>query len=400
MGFIADRIGRIIPSASSLATQRARELAAAGKDVLSLSQGEPDFPTPDHVIEAAHKAMREGLTRYTTIDGIPPLKAAIIEKFRRENNLVFKPEQVSAGAGGKQVLFNALMASVNPGDEVVIPAPFWLAYRDMVDFADGRSVMVATTAQTGFKVTAAQVEAAITPKTKWLMLNSPGNPAGGTYSADELRQIAAVLDRHPHVWLLTDDIYEHVIFDGRTFATMLNVAPQLADRCLIVNGVSKTYAMTGWRLGFGAGPATLIRAMAKMQIQATANPSSVSQAAAAAALTGPQDFVPQRCAEFERRRNRIVPLLNAIPGLSCENPEGAFYVYVSCAGWLGRKTPGGQVLKTDSEVAMYLLEEAGVATVHGEAYGMSPYLRISIASSMEHLEEASRRMARAGEQLQ
>ena len=400
MGFIADRIGRIIPSASSLATQRARELAAAGRDVLSLSQGEPDFPTPDHVIEAAHKAMREGLTRYTTIDGIPPLKAAIIEKFKRENNLVFKPEQVSAGAGGKQVLFNALMASVNPGDEVVIPAPFWLAYRDMVDFADGRSVMVATTAQTGFKVTAAQVEAAITPKTKWLMLNSPGNPAGGTYSADELRQIAAVLDRHPHVWLLTDDIYEHVIFDGRTFATMLNVAPQLADRCLIVNGVSKTYAMTGWRLGFGAGPATLIRAMAKMQIQATANPSSVSQAAAAAALTGPQDFVPQRCAEVERRRNRIVPLLNAIPGLSCENPEGAFYVYVSCAGWLGRKTPDGQVLKTDSEVAMYLLEEAGVATVHGEAYGMSPYLRISIASSMEHLEEASRRMARAGEQLQ
>ena len=399
MGIIAGRVGRIIPSASSLATQRARELAAAGRDVLSLSQGEPDFATPDHVIEAAYKAMREGQTRYTTIDGVPALKAAVIGKFRRDNALEFKAENVSVGAGGKQVLFNAMMSTVEPGDEVVIPAPFWLAYRDMVQFAGGTPVYVNTTAATGFKATAAQIEAALTPATKWLMLNTPGNPAGGTYSADELRAIAAVLDRHPKVWLLSDDIYEHVLFDGRKFTTMLNVAPQLRERCLIVNGVSKTYAMTGWRLGFGAGPVELIRAMAKIQIQATANPSSISQAAATAALAGPQDFVPQRCAEFERRRDRIVPLLNAIPGLSCEKPEGAFYVYVSCAGWIGKRTPSGQALASDADVAMYLLEDAGVATVHGQAYGLSPYLRISIASSMDHLEEACRRMAKAGEKL-
>ncbi len=399
MGIIAGRVGRIIPSASSLATQRARELAAAGRDVLSLSQGEPDFATPDHVIEAAYKAMREGQTRYTTIDGVPALKAAVIGKFRRDNALEFNAENVSVGAGGKQVLFNAMMSTVEPGDEVVIPAPFWLAYRDMVQFAGGTPVYVNTTAASGFKATAAQIEAALTPATKWLMLNTPGNPAGGTYSADELRAIAAVLDRHPKVWLLSDDIYEHVLFDGRKFTTMLNVAPQLRERCLIVNGVSKTYAMTGWRLGFGAGPVELIRAMAKIQIQATANPSSISQAAATAALAGPQDFVPQRCAEFERRRDRIVPLLNAIPGLSCEKPEGAFYVYVSCAGWIGKRTPSGQALASDADVAMYLLEDAGVATVHGQAYGLSPYLRISIASSMDHLEEACRRMAKAGEKL-
>ena len=399
MGIIAGRVGRIIPSASSLATQRARELAAAGRDVLSLSQGEPDFATPDHVIEAAYKAMRDGQTRYTTIDGVPALKAAVIGKFRRDNALEFKAENVSVGAGGKQVLFNAMMSTVEPGDEVVIPAPFWLAYRDMVQFAGGTPVYVNTTAATGFKATAAQIESALTPATKWLMLNTPGNPAGGTYSADELRAIAAVLDRHPKVWLLSDDIYEHVLFDGRKFTTMLNVAPQLRERCLIVNGVSKTYAMTGWRLGFGAGPVELIRAMAKIQIQATANPSSISQAAATSALAGPQDFVPQRCAEFERRRDRIVPLLNAIPGLSCEKPEGAFYVYVSCAGWIGKRTPSGQALASDADVAMYLLEDAGVATVHGQAYGLSPYLRISIASSMDHLEEACRRMAKAGEKL-
>ena len=399
MGIIAGRVGRIIPSASSLATQRARELAAAGRDVLSLSQGEPDFATPDHVIEAAYKAMRDGQTRYTTIDGVPALKAAVIGKFRRDNALEFNAENVSVGAGGKQVLFNAMMSTVEPGDEVVIPAPFWLAYRDMVQFAGGTPVYVNTTAATGFKATAAQIEAALTPATKWLMLNTPGNPAGGTYSADELRAIAAVLDRHPKVWLLSDDIYEHVLFDGRKFTTMLNVAPQLRERCLIVNGVSKTYAMTGWRLGFGAGPVELIRAMAKIQIQATANPSSISQAAATSALAGPQDFVPQRCAEFERRRDRIVPLLNAIPGLSCEKPEGAFYVYVSCAGWIGKRTPSGQALASDADVAMYLLEDAGVATVHGQAYGLSPYLRISIASSMDHLEEACRRMAKAGEKL-
>ncbi|MSQ55371.1 MAG: pyridoxal phosphate-dependent aminotransferase [Betaproteobacteria bacterium] len=399
MAFLSQRIGRIIPSASSVATQRARELAAAGRDVLSLSQGEPDFPTPDHVIEAAHRAMREGQTRYTTIDGIPELKAAVVEKFRRENGLAFKPENVSVGAGGKQVLFNAVMASVDPGDEAVIPAPFWLAYRDMVQFAEGKPVYVQTRPENGFKIVPAELEAAITPRTKWLLLNSPGNPSGATYSARELQGLAQVLDRHPQVWLMSDDIYEHVIFDGREFVTMTNVAPQLAARTLVVNGVSKTYAMTGWRIGFGAGPLELIRAMAKMQIQATANPSSVSQAAAVAALNGPQDFVPQRRDEFQRRRNAIVPQLNAIPGLSCALPEGAFYVYVSSAGWIGKRTPSGAALASDADVALYLLEDAGVATVHGAAYGMSPYLRLSIASSMEHLEEACRRMARAGENL-
>jgi aspartate aminotransferase len=399
MAFLSQRIGRIIPSASSVATQRARELAAAGRDVLSLSQGEPDFPTPDHVIEAAHRAMRSGQTRYTTIDGIPELKAAVVEKFRRENGLAFKPENVSVGAGGKQVLFNAVMASVDPGDEAVIPAPFWLAYRDMVQFAEGRPVYVQTRPENGFKIVPEELEAAITPRTKWLLLNSPGNPSGATYSARELQGLAQVLERHPQVWLMADDIYEHVIFDGREFVTMTNVAPQLAARTLVVNGVSKTYAMTGWRIGFGAGPAELIRAMAKMQIQATANPSSVSQAAAMAALNGPQDFVAQRRDEFQRRRDAIVPQLNAIPGLSCALPEGAFYVYVSCAGWIGKRTPSGATLANDADVALYLLEDAGVATVHGAAYGMSPYLRISIASSMEHLEEACRRMARAGENL-
>ncbi len=399
MAFLAQRVGRIVPSASAVATQRARELAAAGRDVLSLSQGEPDFATPDHVVEAAHRAMRDGQTRYTTIDGIPELKAAVAEKFRRENALAVRPENISVGAGGKQVLFNAVMASVDPGDEAVIPAPFWLAYRDMVQFADGRPVYVQTRPENGFKLVPEELEAAITPRTKWLLLNSPGNPAGGTYSARELQALAQVLDRHPRVWLLSDDIYEHVIFDGREFVTMTNVAPQLASRTLVVNGVSKTYAMTGWRIGFGAGPAELIRAMAKMQMQGTANPSSVSQAAAVAALNGPQDFVAQRCAEFQRRRDAIVPRLNAIPGLSCALPEGAFYVYVSCAGWIGKRTPSGATLASDADVELYLLEDAGVATVHGAAYGMSPYLRISIASSMEHLEEACRRMARAGENL-
>ncbi len=399
MAFLSARVGRIIPSASSVATQRARELAAAGRDVLSLSQGEPDFATPDHVIEAAYRAMRDGQTRYTTIDGVPGLKAAVVEKFRRENRLSFKPENISVGAGGKQVLFNAVMATVDPGDEAVIPAPFWLAYRDMVQFAEGTPVYVQTRPENGFKITPAELEAALTPRTKWLLLNSPGNPAGGTYSAAELAALAAVLERHPQVWVLSDDIYEHVIFDGRQFATLLNVAPQFAERSLIVNGVSKSFAMTGWRFGFGAGPAALIRAMAKIQIQATANPSSVSQAAATAALTGTQDFVPQRRDEFQRRRDAIVPKLNAIAGLSCAKPEGAFYVYVSCAGWIGRRTPAGATLGSDADVAMYLLEDAGVATVHGAAYGTSPYLRLSIASSMEHLDEACRRIATAGERL-
>jgi len=399
MPSIAARVGRIVPSASAVATQRARELAAAGRDVLSLSQGEPDFATPDHVIDAAYRAMREGQTRYTTIDGIPALKEAVIGKFARENRLAFGPANVSVGAGGKQVIFNAIMATVDPGDEAVIPAPFWLAYRDMVQFAEGRPVYVPTRPEDGFKITPAQLEAAITPRTRWLLLNSPGNPAGQVYTAAELAVLAAVLERHPQIWVMSDDIYEHVLFDGRAFSTMLNVAPQLAERCLVVNGVSKTYAMTGWRIGFGAGPAPLIRAMAKIQIQGTANPSSISQAAAVAALNGPQDFVPQRRDEFQRRRDAIVPKLNAIAGLSCAKPEGAFYVYVSVAGWIGRRTPGGQPLSSDADVAMYLLEDAGVATVHGAAYGLSPYLRLSIASSMEHLDEACRRIAAAGARL-
>jgi aspartate aminotransferase len=399
MGFISSRAGRIKASPSNVAGQRARELKAAGRDIVNLGQGEPDFDTPGHVIEAAHKAARDGQTRYTNVDGTPELKAAVIDKFARENGLAFKAENISIGNGGKQVIFNALMATLDPGDEVIVPAPYWVSYTDMVLFAEGTPVCIATRREEGLKLTPAALEAAITPRTKWLMLNSPCNPSGAVYSAEELKALAAVLERHPHVWILADDMYEHILFDARRFATMAAVAPQLAERTLTVNGVSKAYAMTGWRIGFGGGPAVLAKTIAKMQSQSTSSASSVSQAAALAALAGPQDLVRQRCAEFEARRNRFHPVLAGIPGVECDLPHGAFYFYPSCAGVIGKRTPRGLVLATDEDVALYILD-AGVSLVHGAAYGLSPYFRVSFATSMDNLEEACRRIGAAFSDLQ
>ena len=396
--FLSARVARARISASAASAQRTRELRAAGVDIIGLSQGEPDFATPDHVIEAAYRAMRGGQTRYTPVDGTPELKEAIVAKFQRENRLSFKPENISAGAGGKQVLYNALMATLDPGDEVVIPAPSWVAYAIMTEFAEGLPVWVRTGPGSGFKLTPAQLDAAITSRTKWLMLNSPSNPTGAVYSPEELRDLAAVLERHPQVWILADDMYEHIVFDGRRFVTFAQAAPQLVDRTLVVNGASKTYAMTGWRLGYGAGPASLIRAMARMQAQCSLNPSSISQAAVVAALNGPQEIVTQRCAEFQARRDTVLPLLAAIPGLSCTRPDGAFYIYISCAGWIGRRTPGGQELVTDADVGAYLLE-SGVAVPEGAGYGLSPYFRVSFATSLEQLKEACRRMDAAARKL-
>ncbi|TMH66327.1 MAG: pyridoxal phosphate-dependent aminotransferase [Betaproteobacteria bacterium] len=398
MSPLAERMSRVRASLSSAAAQRARELRAAGRDILNLGQGEPDFATPEHVIEAAHRAMRAGETRYTNTDGTPELKAAIVEKFRRENGLRFEPDEISVGAGAKQVIFNALMATLDPGDEVLIPAPHWLSYPEMVAFAEGRAVIAPTARENDFKLSPAALEAAITPRTKWLILNAPSNPAGTAYTLEELRALAAVLERHPRVWILADDIYEHILFDGRRHATMAQAAPQLASRTLTVNGVSKAYAMTGWRIGYGAGPSALIRAMGTLQSQSTANPSSIGQAAALAALTGPQDGVRRRSAEFERRRDALGPQLAAIPGLACGMPHGAFYFFVSCAGFLGKRTPEGTALADDEHVALYLLDE-GVALVHGAPYGASPYIRVSFATSMENLAEAGRRIARAGAKL-
>jgi aspartate aminotransferase len=390
MAFLASRTARIKPSASSGAAQRARELRAAGRDIVNLGQGEPDFPTPEHIIEAAARAMRDGQTRYTDTDGTPQLKEAVCAKFLRENDLRYTTKEISIGSGGKQVIFNALMATLDAGDEVIIPAPYWVSYPEMVSFAEGTPVTVRT--DKSFKLTPEALERAITPRTKWLILNAPSNPAGAVYSEAELRGLAAVLERHPQVWILSDDMYEHIVFDGRRYATMAQAAPQLAARTLTVNGVSKAYSMTGWRIGYGAGPAPLIKAMAILQSQSTANPSSVGQAAAVAALNGPQEIVRSRCAEFERRRDAIGPKLAAIPGLGCTMPDGAFYFYVSCAGLIGRR------FKDDLEVSSYLLDE-GVALVAGTPYGVSPYFRVSFATSMENLDEACRRIAGAVRKL-
>ena len=393
MGFLSARAERARISASARAAQRARELRAAGRSIIELAQGEPDFNTPDHVIEAAYRAMHAGQTHYTPVDGTPELKAAIVAKFKRENGLECKLENVSAGAGGKQVLYNALMATLNPGDEVLIPAPSWVAYADITHFAEGLPVWIPTRAQDRFKLTPEQLERAITSKTKWLMLNSPSNPSGAVYTAQEYRALAEVLERHAHVYIISDEMYEHVLFDGRTFATFAVAAPQLAARTLTVNGLSKTFAMTGWRLGYACGPVDLIRAMARMQGQNSLNPSSVSQAAGVAALNGPMDIVKTRCAEFQKRRDFIVPRLNAIPGLACEAPHGAFYVYVSCAGWMGKGN-----LNNDADVTAYLLEH-GVALPNGASYGLSPYFRVSFASSLANLEEACRRIDTAARKL-
>ncbi|WP_114394261.1 pyridoxal phosphate-dependent aminotransferase [Oleisolibacter albus] len=396
MPFLADRLSRIKPSATIAVTSKARALKAAGRDVIGLGAGEPDFDTPESIREAAKAGIDRGQTRYTDVDGTAELKKAIAAKFKRENGLEYDPaSQISVGTGGKQVLYNGLMATLNPGDEVIIPAPYWVSYPDMVLLAEGTPVVVPCGAENGFKLQPQQLEQAITPKTKWLILNSPSNPTGAAYTAAELKALGAVLLRHPQVWVMTDDMYEHLVFDDFPFATMAQVVPELHDRTLTVNGVSKAYSMTGWRIGYAGGPKALIKAMAVIQSQSTSNPSSVSQVAALEALNGPQDFLKERAKVFQQRRDLVVSMINQAPGLHCPTPEGAFYVYPSCAATIGKTTPDGTVIKTDEDFVTYLLEAAGVAVVQGAAFGLSPFFRISYATSTDVLEEACRRIQRA-----
>ncbi len=400
MSVIADRLARIKPSPTIAVSQKARELKAAGRDIIALGAGEPDFDTPRNIQEAAIAAIRGGDTRYTNVDGTPRLKAAIAAKFKRENGLDYEPGQITVGTGGKQVLYNALMVTVNPGDEVLIPAPYWVSYPDMALLAEGVPVTIPCPQNNGFKLLPEDLEAAITDKTRWLILNSPSNPTGAAYSRDELAALGEVLKRHPRVWVLCDDIYEHLVYDGFEFATMAQVVPELYDRALTMNGVSKAYCMTGWRIGFAGGPAELIKAMLKLQGQSTSNPSSISQAAAVEALNGPQDFIAEHNEVFKARRDLVVAALNRCPGLHCLTPEGAFYVYPSCAGTLGKTTPDGKTIESDGDFVTYLLESAGVAAVQGEAFGLSPCFRISYATATELLEEACARIKRACEALQ
>jgi aspartate aminotransferase len=385
---------RVKPSPTVAISAQARALKAEGVDVIALSAGEPDFDTPDNIKEAAIKAIRNGVTKYTDPDGTPELKKAICAKFKRENGLDYKPSQVHVAPGGKPVIYNALLATLSPGDEVLIPAPYWVSYPDMALLAGGEPVVVPTTVEDGFRLKPEALEAKITPRSKWLILNSPSNPTGAAYSATDLKAIAEVLLRHPQVWVLTDDMYEHLLFEGFEFATIAQVEPRLYDRTLTMNGVSKAYAMTGWRIGYAAGPEPLIKAMAKVISQTTSNPSSISQAAAVEALNGPQDFIPERAAAFEQRRDLVVSMLNQASGLHCPKPEGAFYVYPSCAGLIGKKTQGGKVIETDEDFAKELLAAEGVAVVHGEAFGLSPFFRISYATSTDILEDACSRIQR------
>jgi aspartate aminotransferase len=395
MPFLAQRLSAIKPSQTIAITKLAADMKRAGRDVIGLSQGEPDFDTPAHIRDAAVAAIARGQTRYTDVDGTPELKAAVIGKFQRENGLSYQTDQISVGTGGKQVLYNALVATLDKGDEVIIPAPYWVSYPDMVRLAGGVPVEVACPAEQGFKLTAAALRAAITPRTKWLILNSPSNPTGAGYDAADLAALATVLLEHPQVYVMTDDMYEHLSYDGWKFATIAAVEPRLYDRVLTVNGVSKAYSMTGWRIGYAGGPASLIKAMATIQSQSTSNPSSVSQAAAVAALTGPLDFLAERNAIFQQRRDLALAAFNSIDGMSCRRPEGAFYLYPSCAGLLGRRTPKGEVIATDIDLARYLLEAAEVAVVPGTAFGLAPYFRISFATATERLRTACERMVAA-----
>jgi aspartate aminotransferase len=392
MAFLSDTLARVKPSPTIAVTQKAAELKAAGRDIIGLGAGEPDFDTPEHIKQAAKEAIDTGKTKYTAVDGIPELKKAICEKFARENGLTYKPSQVSVGTGGKQILYNALVATLNPGDEVIIPAPYWVSYPDMVLLAGGEPVFIEGPMQTGYKITGEQLEAAITPKTKWFMFNSPSNPSGAGYSWDELKELTDVLMRHPHVWVMTDDMYEHLVFGDFKFCTPAEVEPALYDRTLTCNGVSKAYAMTGWRIGYAAGPEALIRAMGKVQSQSTSNPCSVSQWAAVAALNGPQDYVTSSRAIFERRRDLVVAGLNDCDGIVCPVPEGAFYVYPSIADCIGKTSDGGVLIENDEAFATALLEETGVAVVFGAAFGLSPNFRISYATSDAALTEACARI--------
>ena len=392
MGLQSATLNRVKPSPTMGVVAKAAELRRAGRDIISLGAGEPDFPTPENIREAGKRAIDEGKTVYTAADGIPELKEAVRAKFLRDNGLDYATSQISISSGGKQAIWNALLATLNPGDEVLIPAPYWVSYPDMVLMAGGTPVVVETSLETSFKMTPEMLEAAITPKTKWLIFNSPSNPTGAGYDRDALKGLTDVLMRHPRVWILSDDMYEHIAFDGFTFATPAEVEPGLYDRTLTMNGVSKAYAMTGWRIGFAGGPEPLIAAMRKVQSQTTSNPCSVSQWAAVEALAGPQDFLKPNAALFQRRRDLVVEGLNACPGITCPVPEGAFYVYPSIEGCIGRKTPDGTVIETDEDFSTALLEDKGVAVVFGAAFGLSPYFRVSYATSEEQLTEACARI--------
>ncbi len=394
MGLLASRMDRIKPSATMAVTDRARVLRAEGRDVIGLGAGEPDFDTPDPIKEAAIAAIREGKTKYTAVDGTPELKAAIAAKFKRDNGLDYAPNQITVGTGGKQVLFNALLATLDPGDEVVIPAPYWVSYPDMALIAEGTPVPVVCPQNNGFKMLPEDLDAAITPKTKWLILNSPSNPTGAAYTRDELKALADVLMAHPHVHVMTDDMYEKLVYDDFEFTTIAQVEPRLYERTLTVNGVSKAFAMTGWRIGYAGGPVELIKAMAKIQSQSTSNPASISQAAALAALTQPEDFLVERNATFKARRDLVVEKLNRCQGLHCPTPEGAFYVYPSCAGTIGKTAPDGTKIENDGDFVTALLECEGVAVVQGSAFGLGPNFRISYATSTEALTAACERIER------
>jgi aspartate aminotransferase len=395
MGFIAERLGRIQPSPTIAATQKAAELKAMGRDVIGLGAGEPDFDTPAHIQDAAKAAIDRGETRYTAVAGTLALREAIRAKHLRDNGLDYTPEQITVGCGGKQIIYNAMVASLDPGDEVIIPAPYWVSYPDIVLLCGGDPMILPCSAETGFKVQPADLERMISSNTKWVVLNSPSNPTGSAYSREELQEIAEVLARHPHVWVLTDDIYEHIVYDAFAFTTIAQVDSRLHDRTLTLNGCSKTYCMTGWRVGWGAGPAQLIKAMNTVQSQSTTHTSSISQAAAVAALEGPQDFIQKHNEIFRQRRDLAVAMLNEAPGLECSTPEGAFYVYPSCAGVIGKKTAGGTTIATDDDFITYLLEAEGIAAVQGSAFGLSPYFRVSYATATPLLEEACRRIQRA-----
>jgi aspartate aminotransferase len=395
MSFLAKRLDRIQPSPTIGVTTLANELIAAGRDVIGLAAGEPDFDTPANIQEAGIAAIRRGETRYTAVDGTPALKRAIVAKFKRENRLDYTVDEITVASGGKQIIYNAMVSTVDPGDEVIIPAPYWVSYPDIVNLADGTPIAIPCGQNSAFKLGPEALRAAITPKTKWLILNSPSNPTGAAYSAAELKALAEVLLDHPQVWILTDDMYEHLLYDGHVFATIAEVEPRLKARTLTMNGVSKAYCMTGWRIGYAAGPKALIKAMAKVQSQSTSNPCSISQAAAVEALNGPQDFIPVHNEQFKARRDMVVALLNQAQGIQCLVPDGAFYVYPSCAGAIGRKTPAGKLIETDGDFAAYLLEAEGVAVVQGSGFGLSPHFRISYATSTEKLRDACTRIQRA-----
>jgi aspartate aminotransferase len=394
MPFLSAALERVKPSATIAVTDKARALKAAGRNVIGLGAGEPDFDTPPNIKLAAIHAIEAGKTKYTDVGGIPELKDAIINKFARENGLTYKPSQVIVGTGGKQVLYNALMASINPGDEVIIPAPYWVSYPEMVALAGGEPVAIVCTAKHGFKLQPDDLERAITPKTKWIILNSPSNPTGAAYSRAELKAITDVLVKHQHVWVITDDMYEHLVYDEFEFTTPAQIEPKLYDRTLTVNGVSKAYCMTGWRIGYAGGPAELIKAMATIQSQSTSNPSSISQWASVEALNGPQDFIPVNNKVFKERRDIVVGMLNQARGIDCPRPDGAFYVYPSCAGTIGRTAPSGKVIMDDEGFVTELLEAEGVAVVQGSAFGLGPAFRISYATKTSDLEDACKRIQR------